>query len=171
MSQLHWLCNGPCMWSNHIITYSHAWLLIIHTGVLFTSEPSNVEVCGRDNATFYCRYEGSTANPDWIINFTSYTSADLPPHHSYHALDGILSVMNIMANQNNTQYQCQLLALSGRQLCAYRSTVGRLIIKCRNKQTSIIPTSGIIPACINNYCFSKVKSMNFPYQAQQMFIS
>lgn len=115
----------------------------LHTGIRFTSEPSNVEVCERDTAIFYCQYEGSLASPTWNINSMAYTPVDLlPPNHFYHPSDGTLSVSNITPNQNNTQYQCQLLSLSDGQLCAYRSTIGRLIIKCRNHQNSVIPNSG-----------------------------
>ena len=84
---------------------------------------------------------------------------DLPPNHSYHALDGTLSVTNIMANQNNTQYQCQLLSLSDGELCAYRSTVGQLIIKCRNNHASIISKSG------NSRMYESNKHLEISYKA------
>ena len=86
---------------------------------------------------FHCEYQGSTNHPMWLINYTSYTSlnAQLPQNHFYQ--DHVLSVTNVNVYQNNTPYQCFLL-LFVNVLCAYRSTVGRLIvINCRGKINTV----------------------------------
>ena len=101
-------------------------------GIIFTVEPADVEIgCGTDEfAIFACRYNGTLAQPQWIINSTVYSPLNslLPLDHSYfnHELF-VRSGIQI----NNTLYQCQLLTLSNKgSLCAYRSSIGRLIVKC-----------------------------------------
>lgn len=100
-------------------------------GIVFTQEPVDSVVCGLEVATFQCQFEGSTSLPTWIINSMPYKSlrSQLPPDHSYH--DHTLYVANVRLDQNNTPYQCQLLLLANGNVCARRSSVGRLIINCQ----------------------------------------
>lgn len=91
-------------------------------------------LCGVDEAVvFPCQYEGSPSNPQWIINSTVYSSLNsrLPLDHFYH--NRTLSVRNIKLWQNTTSYQCQVLSDNGPLLCAYRSTIGQLIIRCKGE--------------------------------------
>ena len=102
---------------------------------MFLAEPGDGGIqCGANaEATFSCLYEGSNALPQWIINYTVYSSQNsrLPPDHFYQ--NHMLTVTNIDFWQNTT-YQCQVLYNSGPLFCAYRSSIGRLIIvKCTGK--------------------------------------
>ena len=101
------------------------------TEVVFTAEPTNIEVtCGTSEVSFPCQYTGSTARPQWIINSTAYSSyhGGLPENHSFNGATGVLSVINITPELNNTQYQCQIQILPSSTL--YKSRVGKLVIKC-----------------------------------------
>ena len=94
--------------------------------------------CGvNEAAVFPCQYEGSMLTPQWIINSTVYGSLDsqLPLDHFYH--DRTLSVRNVQLWQNKTTYQCQIVIINGPLLCAYRSTIGQLIIKCKGELMTI----------------------------------
>ena len=106
--------------------------LVYNTGITFIEEPADVEVgCGSDHiAVFPCRYEGTSALPQWIINSTVYSSlnSQLPPDHFYSA--HTLRVTNIKLAQNYTTYQCQLPLNTG---CAHRSNISRLVTKCNGK--------------------------------------
>lgn len=92
--------------------------------------------CGSDDvAVFPCRYEGTSALPQWIINSTVYSSlnSQLPPDHFYS--DHTLRVTNLKA-KNESQYRCQLLFLeevSGLP-CLYKSEIGHLIINCEGSE-------------------------------------
>ena len=102
-----------------------------HSGVRITLGPVDVDKeCGIDDfATFSCEYEGTTSIPQWIINSTRYSYRSLPPEHVYNSLAYELSVTNIR-HKNLTTYQCQFVRHERGSPCAYRSTVGRLIIRC-----------------------------------------
>lgn len=96
----------------------------------FTAQPKDTEVdCDDEIALFPCRYIGSVNRPQWVINSTAYSSisAELPKDHSYD--NHTLYVHNVNSKHNST-YQCQLLSTDG-HLCAYKSTIGRLILKCQ----------------------------------------
>ena len=101
-------------------------------GIVFTAEPRDVVVgCGPGQvAVFPCQYRGTVAHPYWDIDSTEYPSADLPPDYSYSS--GVLKVSNLN-EKNGTQYQCFLLALQNGGNCAYRSSVGQLILNCKGK--------------------------------------
>ena len=104
-------------------------------GIIFTAQPTNMEViCGANNTVvFPCQYDRSTLIPQWIINSTVFGSlnSQLPADHYYH--DHTLSVRTIKLWKNETTYQCQIVTFNGQLLCAYRSTIGQLIIKCNGK--------------------------------------
>ena len=109
----------------------HAYVI----GIIFTAQPTDMEVIWGANNTvdFPCQYDGSTSIPQWIINSTVFGSLNsrLPADHYYH--DHTLSVRNIKLWQNETTYQCQIVTINGPSLCAYRSTIGHLIIRCNGK--------------------------------------
>ena len=110
-----------------------ALFLSLCIGITFTEEPADVEVgCGSDDvAVFPCRYEGTRALPQWIINSTEYSSlnSQLPPDHSYS--DHRLRVTNL-SNKNRSVYQCQLVVLEEGYPCVYQSRSGHLITrKCK----------------------------------------
>ena len=102
---------------------------------MFIAQPTDMEVfCGvNEPVVFPCKYEGSASKPQWIINSTVYSSLNsrLPPDHFYH--NYTLSVGNVKLWQNTTTYQCQVLFNNGPLLCAYRSTIGQLIIDCKGE--------------------------------------
>ena len=108
--------------------------IVIIIGIVFTAQLTDMEVGVYETAVFPCRYEGSAATPQWIINSTTYGSlnSELPPNHFYH--NYTLSVRNINIWQNTTRYQCQILSLTNGQFCAYRSTIGQLIVKTKGEQ-------------------------------------
>ena len=91
--------------------------------------------CGMNKpAIFPCQYEGhKQARLQWIINSTVYQSSQLPPDHHYYHNTHRLSVTNIRPFHNSTTYQCQLVSFT-EQPCAYKSTVGQLIINCNGKR-------------------------------------
>ena len=100
---------------------------------MFTAEPGYIEtICGTHEINFPCRYTGSTARPQWVINSTTYSSyhGGLPENHSFNGATGALSVINITPELNNTHYQCQVHLPSG----VYQSQVGRLIIRCEGNK-------------------------------------
>ena len=114
-------------------------LILVHfcTGINFTEEPRNIVITGCGNASgthgvasFSCRYEGSSAAPQWVINSTVYDSLNqhLPPNHYYsnHQL-----LVRSPIQYNNTEYRCQIFAITNEgTLCVYASGTGRLIVKC-----------------------------------------
>ena len=113
-------------------------IIIVHTGIIFTAEPRDLEVqCGADAvAKFQCQYEGSVAHPYWIINSTILSSVklQLPSDHSYS--DHILTVTNLN-QKDGTTYQCLLLSEGRDEICAYHSTIGQLTIACKGSNFSI----------------------------------
>ena len=102
--------------------------------ILFTSQPRDVVIFEEvhDVARFPCYYEGEHSRQaylQWIINSTVYDS-QLPPDHQYLHSINTLSVTNIKHWQNGTTYQCQVLTTFDEgQQCAFRSSIGQLIIK------------------------------------------
>ena len=109
--------------------------MFFNVGVTFTAQPEDTEVdCDDKTAIFPCRYTGSIIRPQWVINSTAYSSisVELPNDHRYS--NHTLYVDNVKSKHNST-YQCQILSTDGR-LCAYKSTIGRLIVKCQGIQLS-----------------------------------
>ena len=114
-----------------MIAFTCALLYFSHSGhIIFTEQPVDVTVGCRpiDRAVFPCKYEGSISNPQWIINSTIYiNSLQLPQDYMYE--NNELTV-NDTFKKNGTEYQCYLLFHEGSSICARRSSVGRLIVKC-----------------------------------------
>ena len=101
--------------------------ITFHTGITFTSEPMDVTVCETETAVFHCQYEGSLALPTWNINSIIYSIITLPPRH-FIARESLF-VINSTLRQNSTLYQCQIISMTNnRQVCAYRSAVGWLVV-------------------------------------------
>ena len=83
-----------------------------------------------ETVTFQCQYVGTTATPKWVINSSVYSSLNshLPADHTYDNINKSLTVMNLYS-KNNSIYQCQLVRREDNDaICAYRSSIGRLII-------------------------------------------
>ena len=102
---------------------------------MFTDEPRDVEVgCGTGQmAEFPCMFSGSVAHPYWIINSTEYVSIHLPQDYLYSSY--VLKVSNVN-EKNGSQYQCFILSNQNGAVCAYSSTIGRLILNCKGKTFS-----------------------------------
>ena len=129
-------CPELCMLSP-CLYWVQGWFILVlypsYTEIRFTAEPQSIDVaCGSGrNAVFHCKYEGEkNIQLRWIINSITYNLSMLPPDHHYINGTHTLSVTNIKLWQNDTTYQCQLLP-DKEQQCAYHSTIGRLIFKCK----------------------------------------
>ena len=103
---------------------------------MFIKQPSNTEVAltAHSVAQFSCHHDITEGEGtlEWIINSKSYHLTELPSNYIIRENGNILEVTNITNNNNNTLYQCQII-VSGADKCAYRSNVGKLIVRCSGK--------------------------------------
>lgn len=121
-------------------------LITYHTGVKFTAEPSDIklDLTAHTVAQFSCQYKGGSLRAtktklEWIINSKIYSLSKLPPNHMVHENGNLLYVTNITSNDNDTTYQCQIVAsgVDKQYQCAFRSKIGRLLINGNGKSDKI----------------------------------
>ena len=112
-------------------------------GIVFITEPNNIEVVLTTHtvAQFSCQYRGGRENEtklEWIINSKRYQLTNLPTNHVVLENGNTLYVTNITSKDNNSFYQCQILAgdREKQNQCAYRSKIGKLTISSNGKSWS-----------------------------------
>ena len=104
----------------------------LSTGIVFLSQPRDMDVCIDTSAVIDCSYTGVDTLPSWLINSTSYTSFDLPPNHRYNG--EVLTVNDVILQDNDTTYQCYFaLHNSNGSLFEVRSNTGRLTVLTTSK--------------------------------------
>ena len=100
--------------------------IIIIIEIAFIDQPQNISVCIGRQAIINCTYIGTGSVPLWLINSTTHTSSDLPPHHTYNGRT--LMINDVFPEENDTTYQCFFEVNSNGSLCQLKSTIGKLTV-------------------------------------------